>query len=473
MTEALRIPESWLPELMAAALDWRGIQDPAGLAPGWRAYQSVLARGGDHLPLFLILDLAALLRLGWDSAFTSDHTNHNKAPRLRYESEVLARLLQEGLIEALRDRGAGDPGDLPRRDFALSLLTRRLAPLYPPLARVNPAELRALPAPDPDAADRAAAILAERDERDLLQEGLAAFLDAAAEDEAWCRSFDAAELFELRHLSVLDSEDARIGCRQALQLDAALGPADPRAFPVLDDEAAEAETAFIDDSRFPSGGFSELTRRGSIENLVKSELVYMDEAELSLFDLRAAEGELLYYLRDSGSLLRRRRSLLFIIDAPRLYHEKAARFRWPYSTLLLGLCRRLACDLFAIYKGDAVEAAIRFLEQAELELQTEVAVLDLLLADERAAGLARVELAPDKALAETLPGDRLARVIIFTDRRAAEWKQRLDALALERPGARGLVIGIGGEPGDLRLPSSGLDDQGLRKLRDALLRGII
>lgn len=56
----------------------------------------------------------------------------------------------------------------------------------------------------------------------------------------------------------------------------------------------------------PSGGFAELSRRGTIESLVRSELLWMDakptESQLpgDLFDLKYAQQELLYYARDDN-----------------------------------------------------------------------------------------------------------------------------------------------------------------------------
>lgn len=54
---------------------------------------------------------------------------------------------------------------------------------------------------------------------------------------------------------------------------------------------------------YPVGGISELSNRGSLENLLRSELVYSElDEEINLFEVRYVEGELLYYQRDSNQI---------------------------------------------------------------------------------------------------------------------------------------------------------------------------
>jgi len=84
---------------------------------------------------------------------------------------------------------------------------------------------------------------------------------------------------------------------------------------------AGSETAFTDGTTYPTGGFSGLTNQGTLENLLTSELAYMDDisGSISLFDMRYVDGELLYYLRDEGTMRRRRRTIHFIIDPDDLH----------------------------------------------------------------------------------------------------------------------------------------------------------
>ena len=55
--------------------------------------------------------------------------------------------------------------------------------------------------------------------------------------------------------------------------------------------------------QYPVGGLSELSNKGNIENLLRSELLYTEvDGEIDLFEVRYLERELLYYERDSNQI---------------------------------------------------------------------------------------------------------------------------------------------------------------------------
>ena len=56
-------------------------------------------------------------------------------------------------------------------------------------------------------------------------------------------------------------------------------------------------------AKYPVGGISELSNRGNMENLLRSELLYTEvDSEVDLFEVRYLERELLYYQRDSNQI---------------------------------------------------------------------------------------------------------------------------------------------------------------------------
>ncbi len=126
-----------------------------------------------------------------------------------------------------------------------------------------------------------------------------------------------AELFLVENIAALKGLGPRVALAQLA--DVAQGieeslPTRVRASP----EDGDAPTALEEESAFPVGGFANLTTQGSLENLVSSELIYMDEAGAArpdLFDLRFVEGELLYYSRDESVAVRRRRQVALVLDA--------------------------------------------------------------------------------------------------------------------------------------------------------------
>ncbi len=84
--------------------------------------------------------------------------------------------------------------------------------------------------------------------------------------------------------------------------------------------AGTALSRIEEESAYPVGGFSSISTSGALENLVTSELAYMREddgppGDADLFDLRWAEGELLYYSRDEGAHHREHRAILVLLDA--------------------------------------------------------------------------------------------------------------------------------------------------------------
>ena len=91
---------------------------------------------------------------------------------------------------------------------------------------------------------------------------------------------------------------------------------------------------------YPAGGFSAITPGGSnasVENLVTSELVYMEDGpEPDVFTLRYVEGELLYYTRDD-SVFRRHRQVIGIALGADLDDARVKDRDLPWQRLILAL----------------------------------------------------------------------------------------------------------------------------------------
>ncbi|HEY5936670.1 MAG TPA: hypothetical protein VIU61_18605, partial [Kofleriaceae bacterium] len=89
------------------------------------------------------------------------------------------------------------------------------------------------------------------------------------------------------------------------------------------------------------GGFTAITPGGAganIENLVSSELVYMEDGDevVDLFTLRYVEGELLYYTRDD-SVFRRHRHVITIALGLDLEDARVKDPDVPFQRLVLAL----------------------------------------------------------------------------------------------------------------------------------------
>lgn len=358
-------------------------------------YAHLLGHGFDRVPFFVVHDVGLLLlqgrgfrfRLlsqtggGADSDTPDQHGDAYGAVRQRqvaYENRVLNRILAlpafEICVETLDEVGQRD-------DIVAMLLERLLEPLRDaPLPRVDAAahQVRAAGLPGSTSPQNARATLAERaatlgegtvsvqevlDALDLSDLGDSGprgdLLDAIA--GVVSEHFQASSLrgligpedaFVIRHFEVLGTRAQRMVARQLAELESTLGAAPPPP-PQWRKETPQVSVDLDDAGYFPQGGLDELATRGSIENLVRSELVYLDRSEkLDLFTLRFAENELLYYTRDEGQLMRRSRAVHLVLDlAPMhdvLYPGHPARL----STLLRAAVHRMVDDLCALFEGE-------------------------------------------------------------------------------------------------------------------------
>jgi hypothetical protein len=158
---------------------------------------------------------------------------------------------------------------------------------------------------------------------------------------------------------------------------------------------------------------------GSLENLVTSELVYMeDEPTLDLFDVRYVEGELLYYTRDESVAVRRRRVITFamlpaLVDA----RVKDTGVRWQRAVVALGLVLCLVRRLSAWLTAEDLRFRVVFVQddKGQSPLEAERGLCELLLREWRERGTAEVLTAPglDSVLSEAAASTKRSRVDVL------------------------------------------------------------
>jgi len=186
---------------------------------------------------------------------------------------------------------------------------------------------------------------------------------------------DDREVFAIDHLAVLRDLGSRMTAAHIGAAAAALAQRLPRRLPGKRELRGLRETRLSDDSLYPAGGFASITpggaTTGNIENLVTSELVYMEDDEpLDLFSLRYVEGELLHYTRDD-SVYRRHRHLIGFVLGADLDDARVKDRDLPWQRLILAL--------------GLVVAAIRWLadQLGDEALTVHLAFPPRLLAEER------------------------------------------------------------------------------------------
>jgi len=151
---------------------------------------------------------------------------------------------------------------------------------------------------------------------------------------------DDREVFAIDHLAVLGTFARRMAADHIAAAAQALAGTLPRRLPANRQHRGARDTLLAADDTYPAGGFTAITPGGSsanIENLVSSELVYMeDHQEVDLFTLRYVEGELLFYTRDE-SVFRRHRHLITILLGADLDDARVKDPNVPWQRLVLGL----------------------------------------------------------------------------------------------------------------------------------------
>ncbi len=208
----------------------------------------------------------------------------------------------------------------------------------------------------------------------------------------------------------------------------------------------------MDEDKYPIGGFSSVSTSGSVENLVTSELIYMDDGaardEVDLFDLRYVEGELLYYTRDESVLLRNRHVVTFAL-MPELsrarFKDRGARCQ--RLVLAMGMVLCLVRRLSEWLSREGLLFRVVFVGgEATLAAERELAAL--MLREWIEKGTAEITVVPDlpAVLADAYARSRIAEsdVVVLGDGNAkAEVHPRVQVLQADFSRANPVLTGRG------------------------------
>ena len=218
------------------------------------------------------------------------------------------------------------------------------------------------------------------------------------------RLLTPADIAVLEQLEILELRSERLALRQVVDATSGLCRGLPRRMKPSRRRAGHVSTRLDDESAYPVGGFAAITTSGTLENLVPTELAFMERGhEVDLFDIRYAEGELLYYTRDETAFVRPRRRITLALsaDLDGLRHRDPGL---PYQTLILVL---------ALVRS-LIEQLVRWLDQQELSvrialpahsLAEESRILSLATAEWREAGLVTIAHLDASSLGRLLEED--------------------------------------------------------------------
>jgi hypothetical protein len=224
-----------------------------------------------------------------------------------------------------------------------------------------------------------------------------------------------ADIFALENLAVLGALAQRLAVSDVMHAQESLLRGIPKRVPRKRKKEGDVAAKLDDESAYPAGGFSSMSTSGTIENLVTSELIYMDppgtKETIDLFDMRWVEGELLYYTRDEAILVRRRRLVFMALDADLVRARvKDAHLPWQRIVLVLATVMVLTKKLVELLGEEALELRVVFLGP---DLAEERALAELLLGEWRDKGMCDVSTSTWPALvAEATANARRALVEI-------------------------------------------------------------
>ncbi len=300
-----------------------------------------------------------------------------------YEDHLLGRLDSSTKLDAIID--AYQALSPTNRSRALAVLLGRLTHRIGFSARVSvgPGTLRrVITAPAAELVHTGLETLGASDE-------IAEAIAAGYEDLTACARragtlLDDTDVFLVENIGVLGDLTHRLAIEQISEIAQQLAAGLPKRLkPRRQSLRGQINTQLEEEDHYPTGGFSSISTSGSLENLVISELIYMDDSaggEVDLFDLRYAEGELLYYTRDEAVYTRGRRviDIAFCDDLVRA-RIKDPEHAWQRLVTTLGVISCLVERLTTWLDSAALVIRIHFLGPREAPLAPEMRVVELML----------------------------------------------------------------------------------------------
>jgi len=393
-------------ELLPALKAWAYVSGYGGplaeslpIALGW--LRALWEEGFDALPLDLVHDLGTLLVEGRSFAFASsrdlaDWPEDERGDRLAYEDRVLGRWILDPSVADAHVAISGLSGELRPRAVAHAIgLALGTASRTAELDSGNPAILRS--------SWREALAMLE-----MWPARHAAWEEPPVEESwrTWALAIRAAivgqlgegklfspeDLWELAHLADLPNESSRLALRELHAATAAIGGVSPGLAMAVRRRAQEVAVDEEDASHYPAGGFDALSTRGRFENLVRSEVAYVDAGreelgEIDLFDVRFAQGELLFYTRDESPLFDQRRRVTVVVERPLDQRHKHPELDAQTLVLVDAATLRLQADMMQVFGPSGAELHLRWRASGKADVEAaeeEARLMAMTLADDLA-----------------------------------------------------------------------------------------
>lgn len=344
-----------------ASLSQRGHkQDPSThtfrQALGW--YTDLYVKGWDNIPFFVVYDLGILLLEGQKFQFRSNADSDNMdSLAVTYQNRVINRFLSIPIFSELRDLVV--ESNNPRLQI-VAILSCWLTPLKnTSLESVQTSSqvLRQITNPSVEIEEAVKKIEKLLEAPNYFYDQLSEVIESLVNVHL-SNLMAPEDIFIIKNIESLSNPALRLSAKQIISLEQQMGDVDHP--PVhMRRESPQAHVNLTDVGLYPQGGLDQLANRGSIENLVRTELGYVDEtAEIDLFTMRYLEGELLYYTRDEAQLLRRNRTTHISLEFGHAHHIQYPDHPAQMSLLLRAMTARLIEDLFKLFINDSLKVIL-------------------------------------------------------------------------------------------------------------------
>lgn len=383
---ATKDQDTWLAAGLCLAAG--GAVEEAEMVNAVRWIEACVSTVGAVPPVGIVVDLGrVLLRAPFDPRHLPATANAAaRATMASYAEHFIGRIRGNRHTQAACDAALRLPPD--KRADAVAVFTEqvldRLGYRAPPAsaARIR----RALRRPMAELFEEGEAAIAEGRADDVI-ETYDTITRAARRTGALVSD---AEVFVLENLASLSTASQRLALAQIADAAELIERGLPRRIKSAAPATGRTPTKIEDESTYPIGGYASIGSAGSIENVVSSELVYMDDDQaIDLFDVRYAADELLKYTRDESVFVRERRALVLHLDLSVLRARVKDRASpWQRLVLAMGLVvafvRRVAAWL--------EEADLRIVVASHPKLRAEIALVELLLAEYVERGVLELEV---------------------------------------------------------------------------------
>lgn len=336
--------------------------------------QVLWGAGESHLPIGLVHDLGHILLQGARVRFASGRDLarwpvDEQPERLAYEDAVLGQWLRDPSVDAAQLAIAGVAEANQAAAIAHAIGLALAEPLRAAdLVDGNAATLRAVHGAVLEAVEDHEAVedldANDAEWRAFLREQRAIAINALPRGAL----FQPADVWELANFDAVPSESLRLALRQLHEVRDAVCAASPGLLSHVQRRAREVPVEATAADAFPAGGFDGISQRGRFENLVRTEIGYVDVDVLpgvaDAFDVRYVLGELLYYTRDDSPLLDAQRTVTVRFEGIERMRDKHAQLPLQTAVLVQGLALALHRDLCAAFGRAAVTFNLRWVQSA-------------------------------------------------------------------------------------------------------------